>query len=35
MALDRPDAGYEAELSEAVLVDFFLADDFGLSDVFD
>jgi hypothetical protein len=35
MALDRPDADYEAELSEAFLAAFFLADDFELSDAFE
>jgi hypothetical protein len=35
MALDQPGAGYEAELSGAVLLAFFLGDDFGLSDAFD
>jgi hypothetical protein len=33
--LDPPDRGYEAELAEAFVAAFFLADDFGLSDSFD
>ena len=32
MALGRPGAGYEAELSEDALVVFLGVDDFGLSD---
>jgi hypothetical protein len=35
MALNRPGARYEAELSGAALVAFFLVDDFGLSDAFE
>ena len=35
IVLDRPDAGYEAEPSEAVLVAFSLAEDFELSVGFD
>jgi hypothetical protein len=35
IALDSPDTGYEAELSEGVLAAFFLAADFGLSEAFE